>query len=132
MPLSPEPAGIGLFRYADPSVWAGYTADSLFVVKEIPSVLLAKDDFFDDSVSAPPSPRVWGLVRGSGKPVGVEVDAFADFPAAAHAQFAIGRLEESRGNTDAALGAYRKLIENWPEESDWVNLAHSRVISLTL
>ena len=54
------------------------------------------------------------------------------FPAAVRAQFQIGRLEESRNNRDAALQAYRDVINNWSENSGWTNLAHSRIIALTL
>jgi tetratricopeptide (TPR) repeat protein len=53
------------------------------------------------------------------------------FPAAARSQFAVGRLEESRNNTEAALAAYRALISRWPEDSIWTNLAQSRVIALS-
>ncbi|MDR1148965.1 MAG: hypothetical protein LBK66_10070 [Spirochaetaceae bacterium] len=58
--------------------------------------------------------------------------AFADFPAAAHAQFSVGRLEEARGDNDAAVAAYRALIEKWPADTDWTNLAHSRILFLEI
>jgi tetratricopeptide (TPR) repeat protein len=58
--------------------------------------------------------------------------AFADFPAAAHAQFSVGRLEEARGNDDAAIAAYRALIDKWPAGTDWTNLAHSRILFLEI
>ena len=54
------------------------------------------------------------------------------FPLANRAQFQIGRLEESRGNREAALQAYRELINRWPNDATWTPLAHSRVIALTL
>ncbi|MDR2659310.1 MAG: tetratricopeptide repeat protein [Spirochaetaceae bacterium] len=57
---------------------------------------------------------------------------FADFPAAAHAQFSIGRLQETQGDNVAAIAAYRALIENWPSDTDWTNLARSRIIALEL
>jgi tetratricopeptide (TPR) repeat protein len=58
--------------------------------------------------------------------------AFADlFPLAAKAQFSIGRLEEGRDNRDAALEAYRAVIEKWPNDSIWTNLANSRIIALS-
>jgi tetratricopeptide (TPR) repeat protein len=61
-----------------------------------------------------------------------EALAFADsFPAAAKTQFAIGRLEEGRGNREAAIEAYRTLIERWPSDTIWVNLANSRILVLT-
>jgi tetratricopeptide (TPR) repeat protein len=57
---------------------------------------------------------------------------FADsFPGAPKAQFAIGRLEEGRGNHEAALEAYRALIEDWPLDTVWANLANTRIIALT-
>jgi tetratricopeptide (TPR) repeat protein len=51
-------------------------------------------------------------------------------PAAARSQFSIGRIEEARNNRDAALEAYRKVIQNWPEDGTWASLAQSRIISL--
>jgi tetratricopeptide (TPR) repeat protein len=61
-----------------------------------------------------------------------EAVTFADsFPGASKAQFAIGRLEEGRGNREAALEAYRVLIERWPLDTIWINLANSRLIALT-
>ena len=53
------------------------------------------------------------------------------FPAAARAQFSIGRVEESRGNTPAALEAYNTLIAKWPSDPVWTNLAQSRILALS-
>jgi predicted negative regulator of RcsB-dependent stress response len=55
----------------------------------------------------------------------------AGFPAAARAQFAIGRLREAQGDTQAALEAYKLIPEKWPGESSWSNLAQSRIILLS-
>ncbi|MDR2177632.1 MAG: tetratricopeptide repeat protein [Treponema sp.] len=52
------------------------------------------------------------------------------FPSAPRAQFAIGRLEEKRGNKEGALEAYRTLRTNWPNDTMWKNLAQSRIIAL--
>ncbi|MDR3145424.1 MAG: tetratricopeptide repeat protein [Treponema sp.] len=52
------------------------------------------------------------------------------FPSAPEAQFAIGRLEEKRGNREAALEAYRTLRTSWPNDTIWRNLAQSRIIRL--
>jgi tetratricopeptide (TPR) repeat protein len=52
------------------------------------------------------------------------------FPSAPRAQFAVGRLEEKRGNREAALEAYRTLRTNWPNDTMWKNLAQSRIIGL--
>jgi tetratricopeptide (TPR) repeat protein len=56
--------------------------------------------------------------------------SFTDFPAAARAQFSIGRLEEAKGDSEAAIAAYRAVIEKWPSDTGWSNLAHSRIIAL--
>ena len=63
--------------------------------------------------------------------LGSTLDYGNGFPAAAKAQFSIGRLEESRGNTDAALEAYRALLSKWPGDQVWANLAQSRIIVLS-
>jgi tetratricopeptide (TPR) repeat protein len=55
----------------------------------------------------------------------------SDFPSAARAQFAIGRLRESQGDTEAALEAYKLIPEKWTNESTWINLAQSRIIVLS-
>jgi tetratricopeptide (TPR) repeat protein len=52
------------------------------------------------------------------------------FPSAPRAQFAVGRLEEKRGNREGALEAYRTLRANWPNDTIWRNLAQTRIISL--
>ena len=54
-----------------------------------------------------------------------------DFPAAARAQFSIGRLEESRNNKTAALEAYRNLVSKWPSDPVWASLAQSRIVVLS-
>jgi len=58
------------------------------------------------------------------------VAASADFPGAARAQFAIGRLRESQRETQAALEAYRAVISGWPYDQAWTSLAHNRIIAL--
>jgi tetratricopeptide (TPR) repeat protein len=55
----------------------------------------------------------------------------SDFPSGARAQFEIGRLRESQGDTQAALEAYRLIPEKWANESNWINLAQSRIILLS-
>jgi tetratricopeptide (TPR) repeat protein len=60
------------------------------------------------------------------------LDYAADFPAAPRAQFAIGRLHESQGNTQAAIEAYQAVISGWTYDIVWPSLAHSRIIALEL
>jgi cytochrome c-type biogenesis protein CcmH/NrfG len=52
------------------------------------------------------------------------------FPAAARAQFSIGRLQETQNDRAAALEAYRGVISGWPSDTVWTNLAHSRILTL--
>jgi tetratricopeptide (TPR) repeat protein len=61
-----------------------------------------------------------------------EKSASFSFPAAARAQFTVGRLEEQRNNTEAALEAYRTLVSKFTAETTWVNLARTRIIALQL
>ena len=53
------------------------------------------------------------------------------FPSAVRAQFSIGRLEESRNRKEAALAAYRNILNNWPYDPIWPNLAQSRILALS-
>jgi tetratricopeptide (TPR) repeat protein len=55
---------------------------------------------------------------------------FDGFPAAAHAQFSVGRLLEKNGDNEAAIAAYRTVIEKWSSDTEWTNLAHSRILML--
>jgi tetratricopeptide (TPR) repeat protein len=54
----------------------------------------------------------------------------ADFPGASRTQFSIGRLQESLGDTEAAIAAYRAVISGWSYDQVWPNLARSRIIAL--
>jgi tetratricopeptide (TPR) repeat protein len=53
------------------------------------------------------------------------------FPAAARAQFSVGRLEEARSNKDSAIAAYRNLLAKWPNDPVWPNLAQNRLLILS-
>jgi tetratricopeptide (TPR) repeat protein len=53
-----------------------------------------------------------------------------EFPAAAHAQFSIGRLYEKLNNFPAAIDAYRTVLINWPDVPVWQHLARSRIIMI--
>jgi tetratricopeptide (TPR) repeat protein len=54
------------------------------------------------------------------------------FPAAPRAQFSVGRLREAQGDRGGALEAYRELLDRWPLDPVWPNLAQSRIIALEL
>jgi tetratricopeptide (TPR) repeat protein len=54
----------------------------------------------------------------------------ADFPEAPRAQFAVGRLLETQGDTQGALEAYRVIREKWAMAAVWINLAQNRILTL--
>jgi len=60
------------------------------------------------------------------------VSSSFEFPAAPHAQFSIGRLNEQLDNYPAALDAYRTLLIKWPEMPIWQQLAHSRIAAIEI
>ncbi|AEF80441.1 tetratricopeptide repeat protein [Leadbettera azotonutricia] len=60
------------------------------------------------------------------------LDFASVFPSAPRAQFSIGRLQEAQGNKAAALEAYRTLLSKWPNDQVWSNLAHSRIVTLSI
>lgn len=53
------------------------------------------------------------------------------FPLAPRVFFAIGRVNEALNNKDAALSAYKKIVETWPNDS-WTNYAQTRILLNTL
>jgi len=53
-----------------------------------------------------------------------------EFPAAARAQFSIGRLYETLGNNSAAVDAYRDVMIKWSQMPVWQNLARSRIAAI--
>ena len=54
------------------------------------------------------------------------------FPAAPRTQFSIARLQEIQGDSSAALISYMTLVSRWPQDQVWVNLANSRILSLSI
>ncbi|MCL2271595.1 MAG: tetratricopeptide repeat protein [Treponema sp.] len=50
-----------------------------------------------------------------------------EFPAAARAQFSIGRLYEKQSNYTAAVEAYRFVLIDWQDIPIWQHLARSRI-----
>ncbi|MCL2232440.1 MAG: tetratricopeptide repeat protein [Treponema sp.] len=50
---------------------------------------------------------------------------------AVRSQFSIGRLNEARGDIQAAIAAYQGLLSRWPHDPHYANLAQSRIIVLS-
>lgn len=54
-----------------------------------------------------------------------------DFALKSRAYFNIGRIEEQRSHAEAAITAYQKLAEQFPDD-EWTKLAKSRIIALQI
>jgi hypothetical protein len=59
--------------------WAPYTVGAFFLFEGRPAALLYRDDFFAESVSPLPSPRLWAL-RGIASPEPAVISALEEFP----------------------------------------------------
>ncbi|MDR0451574.1 MAG: tetratricopeptide repeat protein [Treponema sp.] len=113
--------------HADRKNWAEAEKAWILAAQKGGKGYLAPVSWFNAAVAAEEAGDIDGAIAHYG-----EALAFADsFPGASKAQFAIGRLEEGRGNREAALEAYRALIEKWPLDTIWANLANTRIIALT-
>jgi tetratricopeptide (TPR) repeat protein len=99
--------------------WAGAAAAAA-------KTYLVPAAFFNAAVAAEEQGNSDGAVEFYNK----ALESGNEFPAAPRAQFAVGRIEEGRGNKDAAIEAYNAVINKWPDDEVWANLAHSRLIVL--
>lgn len=54
-----------------------------------------------------------------------------NFPLKPRALFSIGRIEEQRSKKEAAIAAYEKMAEKYPDD-EWTLLAKSRIIALQI
>ncbi|MDR2757810.1 MAG: hypothetical protein LBB78_00345 [Spirochaetaceae bacterium] len=70
-----EDGDLALYSVTDVLDWENYTAASPFLYQNTPAVLLYQNDFFEESRTDPPDPPVRGLVKGSSKPVGLDLPA---------------------------------------------------------
>ena len=71
-----------------------------------------------------------GDIAGAIELFAMSVSHNEPFPGAAHAQFSIGRLNETQNNRAGAIEAYRVVLARWPGVLVWANLAQSRIIAL--
>jgi len=83
--------------------------------------------FYNAAVAAEEQENIEAAIDHYNRVIEFEKTSFL----AARAQFAIGRLQESRSNKEAALEAYRNLLSKWPGDQLWANLAQSRIIVLS-
>jgi tetratricopeptide (TPR) repeat protein len=112
--------------HADKKEWAEAEKAYTGAAKAAAETYLAPVSYFNAAAAAEEQENFPGAVELYTKCV-----AHAGvFPAAARAQFAIGRLQEVLENREAALEAYRGLVAGWPSDAVWTNLAQSRIIFL--
>jgi tetratricopeptide (TPR) repeat protein len=113
--------------YGDKKSWAEAQEAWTNAARKAPKAYLAPVALYNAAVAAEEQGSVETAVA-----LYTECIGFLDFPAAHRAQFAIGRLQESLNNYDAAIDAYQGVINNWQSEGNWVNLAQSRIIALNI
>ena len=106
--------------------WPGAEAAWALAAKTANKTYLAPLAFFNAGAAA----EEQGKTNEANDYYTSSLAAMADFPGAPRAQFAIGRLQESLGDTEAAIEAYRTVISGWSYDQVWSSLAHSRIIAL--
>ncbi|MDR3160206.1 MAG: tetratricopeptide repeat protein [Spirochaetaceae bacterium] len=116
--------------YGDLKQWAEAEAAYTAAARRAPKIYLAPVSLYNAAAAAEEQALPPALDRAVS--LYAECAGYPEFPAAHRAQFAIGRIEETRGNDEAALESYRKLISAWPHETEWAKLAQNRIIALTI
>lgn len=111
--------------YAGREKWADAETAYINSAKKAGKNFLAPVSFFNAAVCAEESGK-----QEDAKTYWSKSLNFDDFPLAPRAQFSLARILETEGKTEEALAAYRLLIEKYEKETEWTNLAHSRIIVL--
>ncbi|MCL2478853.1 MAG: tetratricopeptide repeat protein [Treponema sp.] len=114
--------------YEDQSDWASaqqaWTSAATSAVKTYFSPVA----YFNAAVAAEEQGDQSGAIDLYKKALGLGIQ----FPTASRAQFSIGRIYESMGDSASAIAAYQSLVSQGSQDEIWVNLAHSRILFLTL
>ncbi|MDR3166684.1 MAG: tetratricopeptide repeat protein [Treponema sp.] len=113
--------------YGDKKSWTEAEEAWTNAARKAPKTYLAPVALFNAAIAAEEQGSIERAIQ-----LYTECTGYSDFPAAPRAQFAIGRLEESLNNYEAAITAYQGVVTNWQNARDWVNLAQSRIISLRI
>jgi tetratricopeptide (TPR) repeat protein len=112
--------------HADRKNWEEAEKAWIAAARKAKNTYLAPVALFNAAVAAEEQDHIDGAIA-----LYTECLAYGErFPAAPRAQFAVGRLREEQQDREAALAAYRTLIDTWPAETVWINLANSRIISI--
>jgi tetratricopeptide (TPR) repeat protein len=110
--------------HAEKKDWSGAETAWTNAAKAASKTYLASVFLFNAAVAA----EEQGNISGAIELYTQALDLADIFPAAPRVQFSIGRLQETQKNNEAALEAYRAVINNWPDETVWTNFAQSRIL----
>ena len=113
--------------FAEQKRWAEAEEAWLNAAIAASKTYLASISFFNAAVASEEQGNIDSAIAHYTK----ALDSGDNFPSAARAQFSIGRLEESRNNKDAALEAYGDVLNKWPNDPVWSNLAQSRILVMS-
>lgn len=112
--------------YADREEWAAAEQAWLAAGKKAPEIFLAPFTLYNAAVAAEEQGKLDEAAEYHALCAGYQ----GINPAAVRSQFSIGRIRERQNDREGALEAYRKVVQNWPSDSNWTNLAQSRIIAL--
>ena len=112
--------------YSGREEWASAETAWLAAAKSGAKIFLGSVAMFNAGAAAEEQGKLAEAIEYYAKSI-VSPSGFSFAP---RAQFSIGRIRESLGDTDAAIEAYRAVISGWPYDTMWINLAHSRIIAL--
>jgi tetratricopeptide (TPR) repeat protein len=113
--------------YFDKKDWAEAETAWIKAARVAPKIYLAPVALYNAAVAAEERGDIAQAIDLYTQALGYE----EQFPAAVRAQYAIGRLREEQADIGAAVEAYRTVIEKWPAETVWSNLANSRIIAIS-
>ena len=113
--------------YGDKKSWAEAEESWTNAARKAAKTYLAPVSLFNAAAAAEEQGSIEQAIR-----LYTECIGYPDFSAVSRAQFAIGRLEESLNNYEAAITAYQGVVNNGQNDQDWVNLAQSRIIFLRI
>jgi tetratricopeptide (TPR) repeat protein len=112
--------------HSEKKEWAEAETAWVAAANAAPKIYLAPIAWYNAAASAEEQGKMAEAIDYYTK----SIAAPSGFSAASRAQFSIGRLRESLGETAAAVDAYRAVISGWPYDQVWVNLAYNRIIML--
>jgi len=73
-------AKVVLYQASADGFWDAYTAESFFIWKDNPAILLYRNDFFTEPFAPSPQPQVFTLDKSSTAPMGARIPALELFP----------------------------------------------------